>query len=111
MDNIVRHHLHLRKSVYNNLEPYPHPNPQKRFLDRLIFVVGALNPLFTLPQIYKIYSSHAAAGVSAVSWSAYFIFSIVWFIYGIVHKEKAIMFTYALWIIMNALVALGAIIY
>ncbi len=105
------HHPLIRKRIYRNLEPYPHPDPKKQFLDQLIFVIGALGPLSTLPQIYTIFAHKNAAGVSAFSWFAYFLFSIVWVVYGVVHKEKAIIFTYSLWILMNGLVALGAIIY
>lgn len=110
MSNVL-HHLSVRKRIYKNLEPFPHPDSGKRFLDSFIFVIGALGPLATVPQVYTIFAHHSAAGVSIFSWSAYFLFSIVWVIYGIVHKEKAITFTYCLWILMNGLVALGAIIY
>jgi hypothetical protein len=39
------------------------------------------------------------------------MFDIVWIAYGIVHREKLIVFTYCLWVVMNGLVALGAIVY
>ncbi len=105
------HHQHIRKRIYKNLEQFPNPNPKIRFLDRLIFVIGALGPIATIPQAYTIFAHHSAAGVSFFSWFVYFLFSIVWLVYGIVHKEKAIIFSYSLWIIMNGLVAFGAIIY
>ncbi len=110
MGNVLQHQ-HARRRFYRNLEPFPHPNAGKRFLDRLIFVIGALGPISTVPQVYTIFAHRNAAGVSALSWSIYFLFSFVWVTYGIVHKERAIIFTYSLWIIMNGLVALGAVIY
>jgi uncharacterized protein with PQ loop repeat len=80
-------------------------------LDRLIFVVGALGPISASAQVYKIWAEKTAEGVSIVTWSANFLFSIVWVIYGIVHKEKSIVLTYSLWILINGLIALGAFIY
>ena len=49
--------------------------------------------------------------MSIITWTANFLFSIVWVIYGVVHKEKSIVLTYALWILINGLIALGAFIY
>jgi hypothetical protein len=106
-----RHHQHLRKRLYKNLEPYPHPKFWVRFLDRIIFVVGFLGPAFTIPQLWLIYVDHVAAGVSVLSWSAYAAFNIVWIAYGLVHKERAITFTYSLWFVVNTLVAIGALLY
>ena len=105
------HHQHLRKRLYRNLEAFPHPNATKRILDKVIFLVGALGPLSTIPQVYVIYATRDASGVSALSWFMYLIFSVIWVIYGVVHREKAIIFTYSLWILMNSLVAYGAILY
>ncbi|MDP2705676.1 MAG: SemiSWEET family transporter [bacterium] len=107
----IFHHFSLRRRVYENLEPLPHPDFGKRFLDRFIFVIGFLGPLFTLPQVWQIYSYKDAQGVSTVSWTAFFFFSIIWLIYGIVHKEKPLIFSNALWIFFNALIVFGTIIY
>jgi uncharacterized protein with PQ loop repeat len=109
--NNALHHQHLRKRLYTNLEPFPHPNRGKRVLDRTVYVIGVLGPLSTIPQVYIIFAHHNASGVSALSWSIYFLFSTIWLVYGIVHKEKVLIVTYSLWIVMNALVALGALIY
>ena len=108
---LVRHHQSLRRRMYKNLEPFPHPTALKRFLDRIIFVVGFLGPAFTIPQLWLIYGLHETAGVSVLSWGSYAAFNIVWILYGIVHKENAITFTYTLWFIVNSLVAVGALLY
>lgn len=109
--SLAQHHQRVRRRLYKNLEPYPHPSPAVRFLDRIIFVVGFLGPAFTIPQIWQIYGTGHAAGVSALTWSGYAAFNIVWIIYGLVHRERAITFTYSLWLIANTTVALGAIIF
>lgn len=107
----IFHYLSLRRRVYNNLEPLPHPDFGKRLLDRFIFVVGFLGPLFALPQIWQIYHYQDADGVSAVSWSAFLFFSIIWLMYGLVHNEKPLIVSNILWILFNFLIVLGVIIY
>jgi len=48
------HHYHTRKRIYKKLEEYPPPNNWKRFLDKSIYVVGAVCPIMTIPQLMKI---------------------------------------------------------
>lgn len=103
------HHISLRKR--KKLEPYPSPDMRVRIMDKLIIVVGVLSPLMTVPQIYDIYVFKNASGVSTISWFSYTIFSVVWVIYGIMHKEKAIILSQSIWIVMGAAVWLGAYIY
>jgi uncharacterized protein with PQ loop repeat len=105
------HHYHVRKRVHRNIEAYPHPDKAKAFMDKMIFVVGALGPIMTIPQIVKIWMEKSAAGVSLISWGAYLFFAFFWLAYGIMHKEKPIIFTYILWIIFEALIVLGIIMY
>jgi uncharacterized protein with PQ loop repeat len=80
-------------------------------MDKFIFVVGAAAPVFTIPQVWKIWVHHQAGGVATVTWSAYVVVNIFWIIYGAIHKERAILFTYILLLIVNSLVAIGSIIY
>ncbi len=105
------HHLHLRKRFANNLETYPHRDKFKRFIDRLIYITGIAGPFFTLPQVLEIWRDHNAAGVSVPSWISYCIMSIIWLTYGVVHKEKPIIYSQIVWIFFNFAVAVGAIIY
>jgi MtN3 and saliva related transmembrane protein len=107
-----QHHIHWRKrSSHKKLEKYPHPHKGIRFLDKFLMVIAIVGPLMTLPQIWKIYSSHDATGVSTLTWSLYFFLGIPWLIYGIVHKEKPIIVAHILWLMVNLFVAIGALIY
>ena len=106
-----RHHLHIRKRIYQNLEKLPHPNSWVRLLDRTVYAVGFLGPAMTIPQIYLIFSTHNAVGVSVVSWAAYAAFDVPWVLYGLVHKEPVLVFTYSLWFVVNIIVAFGALMY
>lgn len=104
-------HAHTRKRVHQQLETYPHPNKWKRIMDKAIFVVGAVGPVMTIPQLAKIWLEKNAVGVSALSWGAYLITAIFWLMYGIMHKEKPIIFTYSIWIVLEALIVVGTLIY
>jgi len=96
------HHYHKRKGEIH---------PLTTFVDKIIYFAGVLGPIMTLPQLLKIYMAKSAAGVSALSWFSYTIIAMVWLIYGIIHKEKPIIITYSLWIIMDGAIAVGAIMY
>lgn len=107
----VLHHLHQRKRIHIKHEQYPHPNKYKALLDRVIFVVGVFGPIMTLPQVWEIWVGHEAAGVSLISWSAYLFCACIWLLYGLVHKEKPIIVSNVLGVILNITVVLGVILY
>src|SRR3989344_6779465 len=101
------YHIHQRKRLHQNLEPYPHPYPWVRFLDRLLVVLAVVGPLTGIPQLYTILSQKSASGVSIVSWSLYTLLTIPWIIYGFVHKEKPIVISSVLWLILDAAVVVA----
>lgn len=105
------HHLHTRKRIHKKHEPYPHPNKWKRFMDKAIFAVGVFGPIMTIPQLVKIWGERNASGVSAISWGAYLITAIFWLAYGIMHREKPIIFTYSIWILLEILIITGTLLY
>ena len=104
-------HIHKRKRGIVKNSPYPHPDPRVQFLDKLILVVAVLYPLMTLPQIYKIWTTHDASGVSLPTWVLYTVFTIPFLIYGIVHKEKPLIIMYSLWLLVYIGVLGGIILY
>ena len=83
-------HIHKRKRIHQKFEKYPHPDPRIRLLDKIVMVVAIVFPFTTLPQIYKIWVFKNVAGVSLTTWSLFFILSIPFLIYGIVHKERLV---------------------
>ncbi|MBC8495945.1 hypothetical protein H8D36_07350 [archaeon] len=100
-------HAHKRKREGD----FPHKDKTKRFLDRAVYVAGIVGPIMTIPQILKIWVERNAAGVSVYSWIAYAICSSFWLAYGIVHKEKPIIITYTLWIILDIFIIIGTFMY
>ena len=105
------YHFHKRKRIHQGYESHHHPEISKRLIDKLIYVVAVLGPIMTIPQLIKIWVDKNAAGVSVLSWSSYLVIAIFWLIYGIVHKEKPLIITYTLWIILEAFIVIGVTLY
>jgi uncharacterized protein with PQ loop repeat len=104
-------HFHARKRKAAKVEPYPSRIFRIAVIDTIVYVVSVASPVLTMPQVYQIYSEGNAAGVSAISWGAYTLFSIPWLLYGVVHKERVLIINNSLWIVMNACVFIGALLY
>jgi MtN3 and saliva related transmembrane protein len=107
----IEHHIHRRKRRAAGTEPYPSRSFYLRTLDNVAIIAGIIGPIMTVPQIYDIFSSHSAAGVSGLSWLAFGILDIPFILYGIAHHDRLILVTYILWCTANLTVAFGAIYY
>ena len=105
------HHLHKRKRIHQKHEEFPHPDKFKRFVDKSMIVIGILGPLFALPQVFKIWIQHNATGVSIITWLALAIIAAYWAMYGFLHKDKPIIITFILWVILDILIVIGALIW
>jgi uncharacterized protein with PQ loop repeat len=84
---------------------------RKRFIDRAIFVVAAVQPLGTIPQIYTVFRTHDASSISISSWAIYIVFDIAWLWYGLVEKQKAVIVSAVMFTVLEGCVLLGAIRY
>lgn len=105
-------HPHVRKREYDRrLEPVPARTYGLRLLDLMVYAAGILAPVMTLPQMFKIFLYHDAAGVSALTWGAYALFDLPWILYGLAHRERPITITYLLWFLCNGAVFVGTLIY
>lgn len=105
------HHFHKRKRIYVKHEPYPHPDKWKRVMDKLIYIVGIFGPIMTIPQLTIIWIEKNAGGVSLISWSSYLVIAVFWITYGIMHKEKPIIFANCLWILLEIFIIIGVLLY
>ncbi|MFT4312814.1 MAG: SemiSWEET family sugar transporter [Candidatus Woesearchaeota archaeon] len=106
--NFGLHHHHIRTKRQNKKVP------NKKFIafyDTFIYFVGIGVPIITSSQVFKIWITQNASGVSIIAWSAYLFNSIAWLIYGIIHKERPIIYTNIICSVINFLVILGAILY
>lgn len=107
MHYLGQRHKHERKTAHN-IEPR---TSYKVFLDKLTFVVGVIGPFTVLPQIYTIFSTHSAAGVSMLTWLLIFIVTFPWILYGLAHKDKSIIVSFSLWEVVNLTVVIGVLLY
>lgn len=85
--------------------------PYTRFLNKLTLIAGLVGPFTVLPQIYQMFSTKSAAGVSPLTWALIFIVTFPWILYGLAHKDKIIIVSFTLWEVVNATVFIGALIY
>jgi len=90
---------------------HPHQKKWAKFVDKAIYFVCIVGPIMTLPQIYKIWIEQNASGVSALSWSAYLITAIFWVLYGIAHKQKPLVIISSIWVVLEATIVTGTLIY
>jgi len=81
------------------------------FLDKVTFVIGIIGPFVVVPQIYSIFTTHSAAGVSLFTWLLMFVVTFPWVLYGMAHKEKSIIISFTLWEIVNMTVVVGVLLY
>lgn len=93
------------------MEPYPARTVGMRLLDVLVYAVGILGPLATIPQVVQIYTTHNVSGISFFTWSLYALFDIPWIIYAVAHRERPLIVCYSLWLVFNSLVAIGVAFY
>ena len=106
MHGLIHRRLHQEKKTGAQAQTF-----WMRTLEKTTIIAGVIGPVMTLPQIFKIYYAHNAAGVSAVSWFAFGILDIPFILYGAAHKDRPIIVTYILWLIANFAVGIGALVY
>jgi uncharacterized protein with PQ loop repeat len=102
---------HKRKRAKSKKDPFPHPSRGRRFLDTAVIWLGIGNIIATLPQVIEIFANKDASGVSSISWGYYTFFYIILTFYGVVHKEKPLIITYAGGTVLFAVIFAGSLLY
>jgi uncharacterized protein with PQ loop repeat len=106
------HYLGLRNKHERTAMHQKHNKTSyKVLLDKITFVAGIIGPFTVLPQIYSIFTTKSATGVSLLTWALIFIVTFPWILYGIAHKEKSIIVSFILWEVANLLVVIGVLLY
>ena len=83
----------------------------QKLLDKLIYPIIFIGPLMALPQLAMVWVERNASGVSPVTWGAFVIVNCFWLAYGVAHKERPIILSACAWMIVNVLVAVGAVVH
>ena len=110
-NKIGKYHQQLRKSFHGKLAPYPHPEKWKNILDTAIFFIGVLGPILVLPQLIKVWTLKDATGLSLLTWTLWIFVDSVWILYGFVHRVMPIIVSHCAYILVQAGVVLGIVLY
>ena len=94
-----------------NLHRHLSRKQELSLIDRMMMVAAIIHPLSAIPQVYIIYSTHDATGVSLLTWVFFMTIGLVFLAYGIAHRIKPFIFNQILWFIVDALVVAGVILY
>lgn len=114
MHGDIQGHMHLRRRAHRgNSVHYVYPSSERliKLVDAIMYVVGIVGPFVSIPQLIEIYGKGNAQGISVITWIGYCVLTALWLLYGLVHREKPIIITQALWLIVNVAIVVGAIIY
>jgi uncharacterized protein with PQ loop repeat len=95
------HHLQKNKKKLKKKEPF----------DYVVYFFMIATPMFEVPQAYAIYSNQSAENVSPFTWGFFFVASIVWLTYAIKNKLKPLIFMYSMYILVEATIVTGIIVY
>src|SRR5213593_1600994 len=91
--------------------PAAHTAPSETVLRRLLGGMSLFTMLMTVPQVLAIWVGHQAAGVSILSWSAYFTSALLWLWFGIRQHDRNIYLPCLGWIALDGAVIAGAVVY
>jgi len=111
MSKEVLQHHQQRKEAEKQGQIVAEQNKFSLFIDKIIYPVGLLGPVMTLPQLFEVWIHKSAGELSLITWGGWLILSFVWLTYGIIHKEKPIIISNILWITIEFGITLAIIIY
>ncbi len=102
-DPFIHHHkrkVHTSSNIFS-------VSKSKKIVDFLIYPVGIISLIMSIPQLYAIYTAPDVNGASFVSWATWTLVSLFWALYGYLHKEKPLFFIHLAWFCINGATALG----
>jgi uncharacterized protein with PQ loop repeat len=88
-----------------------HRKKPKDFLDYTLYVFMVATPLFEIPQAWDIFSKHSAEDVSLTTWGFFVVSSVAWITYAVRNKIWPLMIAYTLYLIIEAIIVVGILIY
>jgi uncharacterized protein with PQ loop repeat len=83
----------------------------KKTADGMVYIFGTFSALVYVPQLLQIWIEKNVAGISLLSWLGMLTGSLFWIFYGIVHKEKPILFINLIGSSIMLFVVIGILIY
>ena len=80
-------------------------------MGKLLGGMSIFTMAMTVPQVWTIWVGHEAAGVSLLSWGAYLLSALLWFVHGFRKGDRNIYLACIGWIGLDAAVIVGALLY
>lgn len=118
MPDMVRHvnifymSYELRHTIKRNDSKAPKESSLlKRTLDKVAYPVALIVPISSLDQALSIWQERSAAGVSIVLWVMLFLTSSFWIFYGIIHRERIILFGHLALLCISGLIIFEIILF
>ncbi len=74
-------------------------------------LVAITEPLMTIPQIIDIYAHPGQNQVSLLTWVLYLFASVLWLFYGIKMRNRPLIWSGILWMLMEGAVVGGILLY
>ena len=108
--SLGQRHLHARRRVAKQLEPFPASGFRKYF-DYFMYGVGIIMPIALIPQVSAIYIHHDVAGISLLTWLLLTFFNVLWSMYGLLHKDPPILIANTLLTILDIAIVAGVLYY
>ena len=108
--NVGLRHVHLRKEV-TKPKQYPSRKGFQRFMGYFIYVIVVAVPVFHWPQLLKIWVERNVEGLAITSWIAFTCFSVFWFTYGVLHKDKPLIFMNLVLFLTQVLIVRGIFLF
>lgn len=103
-----------QKSKYIKISPTEYKkyllNNWRTKFDKVIVILGLVNVAATLPQLYEMWSSKDAGGVSIITWSYYVVFTAILLVYSFSIKSKPMIIMYTGNTIVYTLVLVSAVV-
>ena len=103
-----QYRTHLRNHANKKKDSH---GVKARFMDDLMYVVAIIAPVMTIPQLMQVWVRKQSQGVSLLTWGAYAGVSVLWLIYAIIHKEKPVILSQFLMLILDFLIVIGVLFY
>lgn len=87
----------------------PKKKKERKLLDELIYPIGLISPIMTIPQVIDVWANGGKQGVSLPTWAAYAFVSFFWIIYGLAHREKPIVLINCLLFTLDLFIVCGVL--
>lgn len=96
---------HLQK------HPTKHHITLLKFFDKSMYIIALIPPVMTIPQLLTIWLQHKTLGVSLSTWAAYCFSSTLWFVYGLLHKDRPLTLTNFLLLALDGAIVVGVLLF